>query len=147
MFCWSLFVLLYFFFWPLCCLFFFNSSSIYRFWLPLWYLLAIVLSVLQYTDSDYLPLVSSNSSCTWTIQYISSQLCCCLKIFKDPVPMLMVLGYLSHVKSYVCLHWLMVFNFEQYFSYIVAVSFIGWGNRRTRRKPLTCRKSLTNFIT
>ena len=31
------------------------SSSIYRFWLPLWYLLVIVLSVLlRYTDSDYL---------------------------------------------------------------------------------------------
>ena len=56
--------------WPLCCLFFdlrilitplvsFDHcvvcSSIYGFWLPLWYLLAIVLSVLlQYTDSDYL---------------------------------------------------------------------------------------------
>jgi hypothetical protein len=57
-------------FWPLCCLFFFYlqilitplvsfghcvvcSSSIYRFWLPLWYLLVIVLSVLlRYTDSD-----------------------------------------------------------------------------------------------
>ncbi len=26
-------------------------------------------------------------------------------------------------------------------------SFIGGGNRRTRRKPPTCRKSLTNFIT
>jgi hypothetical protein len=57
--------------WPLCCQFFFDiqilitplvscghcvvsSSSIYRFWLPLWYLLAIVLSVLlRYTDSDY----------------------------------------------------------------------------------------------
>jgi len=31
----------------------------------------------------------------------------------------------------------------QYFSYIVAVSFIGGGNQR---KPLTCCKSLTNFI-
>jgi hypothetical protein len=59
-------------FWPLCCLFFFGirilitslvsfdhcvvcSSSVYGFWLPLWYLLAIVLSVLlRYTDSDYL---------------------------------------------------------------------------------------------
>ena len=59
-------------FWPLCCLFFFDililitslvsfdhcivcSSSICRFWLPLWYLLTIVLSVLhRYTDSDYL---------------------------------------------------------------------------------------------
>jgi len=29
-------------------------------------------------------------------------------------------------------------------SCIVVVSFIGGGNRR---KPLTCRKSLTNFIT
>ena len=33
-------------------------------------------------------------------------------------------------------------HFKQYFSYIVAVSFIG-GNRRT---PPTCRKSLLNFI-
>ena len=66
-------------FWPLCCLFFFDlrilitplvsfghcvvcSSSIYGFWLLLWYLLAIMLSVLlRFTDSDYLPLVSSNS--------------------------------------------------------------------------------------
>ena len=34
--------------------------------------------------------------------------------------------------------------FQQYFSYIVAVNFIGGGNRR---KPQTCHKSLTNFIT
>ena len=38
-------------------------------------------------------------------------------------------------------------HFQQYFSYIVAVSFIAGGNRKTRRKPPTCRKSLTNFIT
>jgi len=31
--------------------------------------------------------------------------------------------------------------------YIVEVSFVGGGNRNTRRKPPTCRKSLTNFIT
>jgi hypothetical protein len=53
----------------LCCLFFLDiqilitplvsfghcvvCSLIYRFWLPLWYLLAIVLSVLWYTNSDY----------------------------------------------------------------------------------------------
>ena len=61
--------------WPLCCQFFFDIrilitplvsfghcvvyfSSIYRLWLPLWYLVAIVSSVLlRYTDSDY-PLVS-----------------------------------------------------------------------------------------
>jgi len=29
---------------------------------------------------------------------------------------------------------------QQYVSYIVAVSFIGVGNRSTRRKPTTCRK-------
>jgi hypothetical protein len=58
-------------FWSLCCLFFFDirnpitplvsfghcvvcSSSIYGIRLPLWYLLAIVLSVLlRYTESDY----------------------------------------------------------------------------------------------
>ena len=58
-------------FWPLCCLTFFDlqilitpllsfghcvvwPSSIYTFWLPLWYLLAIVLSdLLRFTDSDY----------------------------------------------------------------------------------------------
>ena len=37
--------------------------------------------------------------------------------------------------------------FQQYFSYIVAVSFVGGGNQRTRRKLPTCWKSLTNFIT
>jgi len=31
------------------------------------------------------------------------------------------------------------------FNYIMAVSFIGGGNRRARRKPPTCRMSLTNF--
>jgi hypothetical protein len=35
-------------------------------------------------------------------------------------------------------------HFQQYFSYIVAVNFIGGGNQR---KPLTCRKSLATFIT
>ena len=63
---------------------------------------------------------------------------------------------------------LMVFcikSAEQYFSYrvrfrvivfnttfnsisaILKISFIGGGNQSTRRKPLTCRKSLANFIT
>ena len=32
------------------------------------------------------------------------------------------------------------------YSYIVAVSFIDGGNRSIRRKPLTYRKSLTNFM-
>ena len=38
-------------------------------------------------------------------------------------------------------------HFQKYFSYIATVSFIGGGNRSTWRKPQTCRKSLTNFIT
>jgi hypothetical protein len=40
----------------------------------------------------------------------------------------------------------MVFNatFNNIFSYIVVVSFIGGGNRSTWRKPPTCHKSLTN---
>jgi len=37
--------------------------------------------------------------------------------------------------------------FQQYFSYIVVVSFIGEGNRSTQRKPPTCCKLQTNFIT
>jgi len=41
--------------------------------------------------------------------------------------------------------WFMVFNVT--FSYIVAVSFIGGGNRSIQRKPPTCRKSMTSFIT
>ena len=42
----------------------------------------------------------------------------------------------------------MVINatFNNIFSYIVAVSFIAGGNRRTRRKSPTYRKSETNFI-
>ena len=70
MFCKSFFVLLFFYFWPLYCLYLFDlrllitllvsfghcsvcTSVIYGFWLPFWYLLAIVLSVLLwFTDSD-----------------------------------------------------------------------------------------------
>jgi len=37
-------------------------------------------------------------------------------------------------------------TFNNYFSYIVAVSFIGGENRSTRRRLSTCRKSLTTFI-
>ena len=35
-------------------------------------------------------------------------------------------------------------HFQQYFSYIGVVSFIGGGNRCTGRKPPTCRKSQTH---
>ena len=42
-----------------------------------------------------------------------------------------------------------IFNahFNNIVSYIMVVSFIGGGNRSIQRKPLTCRKSLTNLIT
>ena len=44
--------------------------------------------------------------------------------------------------------YIMVFNNTQkYFSYIMAVSFIGGGNLSTRRKPQILHKLLTNFIT
>ena len=35
----------------------------------------------------------------------------------------------------------------RYFSFIVAEGFAGGGNWSARRKPPTCRKSLTNFMT
>jgi len=39
--------------------------------------------------------------------------------------------------------WVLVINaIQQYFSYIVEVSFIGGGKRSARWKPSTCRKSL-----
>jgi hypothetical protein len=47
---------------------------------------------------------------------------------------------------YVCLFDGALRHFQQYFSYIMAVSFIGGGNWNTWRKPPTCRKSPTNFI-
>ena len=38
-------------------------------------------------------------------------------------------------------------HFQQYFSYIVAVIFIGGGNRTNLKKQMTYCKSLSNFIT
>ena len=48
---------------------------------------------------------------------------------------------------FVCLFAGVQRHLQQYFSYIVAVSFIGGENRRIRRKPPTCHKPLTNLIT
>jgi hypothetical protein len=42
---------------------------------------------------------------------------------------------------------LFIATFNNISAIIVAVSFIGGGNRSTRKIPSTCRKSLTNFIT
>jgi hypothetical protein len=49
-----------------------------------------------------------------------------------------ILGWVGFVYSVKC-------HFQQYFSYIVAVSFIGGGNLSTWRKPLTCLKPLTTL--
>jgi hypothetical protein len=51
---------------------------------------------------------------------------------------------ISFVKIWVRVYRLWCLMPQQYFSYIMVVSFIGGGNQR---KPSTCRKSLTNLIT
>ena len=77
-------------FWPLCCLFFFSSKN--GFWLPLWYLLAIVLSVLLLFDERILinPLVSFGHCvvCSSSLLYTDSHYpfgifwpLCCLFFF------------------------------------------------------------------
>jgi hypothetical protein len=43
--------------------------------------------------------------------------------------------------------WLWLTPLSTIFYLFLMVSFIGGGNRSTRRKPQTCCKSLTNFIT
>jgi hypothetical protein len=55
--------------------------------------------------------------------------------------------YDTYMHVYIVFAWWCLSHFQQYFTYIVVVSFIGGGNRRIRRKPPTCRESLTNFIT
>jgi len=47
---------------------------------------------------------------------------------------------------FVCLFDGVYCYFQQYFSYIVAVSFIGRGNRGTRRKPPTCSVQVTDKL-
>jgi hypothetical protein len=76
-------------FWPLCCLFFFDLQILIT---SLWYLLTIVLSVLLwFTDSDYLPLVSSNSS------FVSYTSCC------EPCFFFLIHNTISiHTRSYRC---------------------------------------------
>ena len=53
--------------------------------------------------------------------------------------------YVESVYEGVCCS--VIRHFQQYFRYIVVVSFNGGGNRSTRIKPPICRKSPTNFIT
>jgi hypothetical protein len=71
----------------------------------------------------------------------------CITLEQEQMVRLCVFGCV--VGFFVCLF--MVFNatchFQQYFSYIMAVSFIDGENLSTREKPLIYHKSLTNFIT
>jgi len=52
-----------------------------------------------------------------------------------------------YIFYYVCLFDGVSGHFQHYFSHIAVGSFIDGGNWSTQRKPPTCRKSLTNFIT
>ena len=57
---------------------------------------------------------------------------------------------MGQVKKYVNVaawRWFGFMVLNAIFNNIVVVSFIDRGNRRSQRKPPTCRKSLTNFIT
>ena len=71
---------------------------------------------------------------------------------KSISPQFLYISLYSHVAEGKLMVWFRLGHgvkrhFQQYVSYNVAVSFIGGGNRSTQRKPPTCRKSLTNFIT
>ena len=68
-----------------------------------------------------------NLRCFYTFSYFLIAELCLEKQFR--------LGFSYFVKR----------HFQQYFSYIVTVSFIGGGNRSTQRKPSTCHKPLTNI--
>jgi len=65
-------------------------------------------------------------------------------LYKKTVIELVVYDAIIMNKVLFCLFYGASRHFQQYVSYIVAVNFIGGGNRR---KPPTCCKSLTNFIT
>ena len=94
MFCWSLFVLLYFFFWSLHCVV--CSSSIYGFWLPLWYL------------QTPLP-----STCRWnwkcTIIYNTYT---AINIYKRCVNGLSIENHESHTINYIIWTLLIRFSFK-----------------------------------
>jgi hypothetical protein len=65
----------------------------------------------------------------WVYKYLCNQ---CISLLKLQVRTQFMARFYRH--------------FQQYFSYIVAVNFIGGGNWNTRRNPPACHKSLTNFI-
>jgi hypothetical protein len=54
---------------------------------------------------------------------------------------------MQQVGVFLCVLWFPPpIKLQQYFSYIVAISFIGGGNQSTQRKTPTCCMSLTNFF-
>ena len=75
--------------------------------------------------------------CVKGINFVSVSLISRLDLGSDDVVFLFFIDNYNNPTS----------TLQQYFSYIEAVSFIGGGNKSTRRKPPTYHKSLTNFIT
>jgi hypothetical protein len=89
--------------------------------------------------------------------------CCCVREYRTPregtayyhEEMYIITVYkTTDLKKSICLFLnpivqllLFCLYMQQYFNFIVAVSFIGGGNQSTQRKPPTCRNSLSNFIT
>jgi hypothetical protein len=71
--------------------------------------------------------------------FIIHQPCNKYNVDKDKTNTLLNISWLVGFMVFKC-------HFQQYFSYIVVVSFIGGGNRRNRRKSPTCRKSLYHIM-
>jgi fatty-acid desaturase len=144
MFCRSLFVLLYFFFWPLCCLFFFDirilitpfvsfghcvvcSSSIYGFWLPLWYLQTLHINgnrKTSYDSTDFIEDVASSGMCIcvgifalrWTNNDHTNPTVANKKLpkydFDEQLGTVIfsIHDRCSYIRSILCTDWFMMFN-------------------------------------
>ena len=83
----------------------------------------------------------------WDSIFLYNSKKCCNS---DPIDLQYMYMHVQCLLFFICKEycWHIIYcHFQQNFSYIVAVSFIGGGNRSTQWKPPTCRKSLTNFIT
>jgi hypothetical protein len=104
--------------------------------------------------------ISSPSTCFFhCILTVNLNLCTCIYVdSKDALIKICDYAYVSatcyhHLRKKNQFHknvycsWIYNYLCNQCLSPIVAVSFNGGGNSSTQRKPLTCRKSLTNFIT
>jgi hypothetical protein len=97
------------------------------------------------------PSTSSRTSGFWSLSKTIAQ-----KPEDDPTTMKANLARLPqtsvrYVHKIICRFGWFVYgvqcHFQQYLRYIVAVSLIDGGNWSPQRKPRTCGKSLTNFIT